>query len=594
MKSISSMPARYGKIIRKTVVLATIAIMVGSSFIGTARADAGDLDTSFDLDGIVITDFGYSTYAAAAAIQADGKTLVAGEGYPNSSADFTLVRYNTDGKLDQSFGTGGKVTTDFGGYDSCRAMAIRPDGRIILAGITNPGAGFNYNIALARYKVDGSLDTSFGMGGMAVFDLLSQVSIFDVELQSDGRIVVAGFITFDSSLPAVDFFVARFTSSGSPDLSFGGGDGFESTDFFNPRDYAFSLVIQPDGKIVVAGGTNDEFGGSYGYLNFDYCMARYNADGSLDTSFGTGGRVVTESFGKGRPADLLLVANGKIVQAVTSQTPQTSYADFALIRYNANGSVDTSFGTAGYTKVDLEGTISLYDQAYGAALQPDGKIVVGGSTNNSRDSGLARFNGNGSVDTSFGTNGVVVTDVDEFEYCTDIAVQGDGRIVTSLWTQTSIETSPGNLTLFHDFAAARYLAGAPPPPADLSINMTDSPDPVGLGQTLVYTITVTNNEFIYPKAAHVTLQDTLPAGTDFVSLQVPAGWVVYEKPAVGSTGKISCSTYTLAAGQTAQFMLAVRVRNAASGSISNTAQVKSLTPDPNGLNNKKTVSTAVN
>ena len=157
-----------------------------------------------------------------------------------------------------------------------------------------------------------------------------------------------------------------------------------------------------------------------------------------------------------------------------------------------------------------------------------------------------------------------------------------------------LDQFPNNVT-FSNFAAARYLDGSAPQPADLSINMTDSPDPVSLGQTLTYTITVKNNEVFYPRAAHVTLQDPLPAGTEFVALQVPAGWVVYEKPVVGGTGKISCSTYTLAAGQTAQFMLAVRVRNGASGStISNTAQVKSATPDPVGSNNKKTLTTAVN
>ena len=590
MESISNMTAHYRRITHKVSALVIVVMLVLSNLVGTASADAGDLDTSFDLDGIAIIDFGPDSYAWATAIQADGKTLAAGKIFGDQYTDFALARYSTNGSLDQSFGAGGLVTTDFGGSDSAYGIAVRPDGRIILAGQTFVEGSGGGNIALARYKVDGSLDTSFGTGGKVIYDILAPVSVRAVALQSDGKILVAGSISFSTYMTVIDFYVARFTSSGSLDTSFGGGDGFEFTDFSNPRDYLSAVVVQSDGKIVVAGGSNDEAGNSFDTLNFDFCMARYNVNGGLDTSFGSGGKVVTQSFGKGSSEDLLLQPNGKLVLVATSKT---NYADFALIRYNANGSVDTGFGNGGFTSVDFDG--DTYDEAHAGALQSDGKIVVVGQSNVIPDySGLARFNADGSLDTSFGTNGIVTTDVAYFDNCTDVAVQADGRIVASIWTQKNV-TEGDHTILYHNFAVARYLDGSSPQPADLSINMTDSPDPVGLGQTLVYTITVTNNEVFYPKAAHVTFQDTLPAGTDFVSLQVPAGWVVYEKPAVGSTGKISCSAYALAAGQSAQFVLAVRVRNAASGSaISNTAQVKSLTPDPNGANNKKTVVTAVN
>ncbi|HJQ71046.1 MAG TPA: hypothetical protein VKA70_18875 [Blastocatellia bacterium] len=564
-----------------TLALAIIAMLVATSLTGRVEAAAGDLDTSFDLDGIASIDSSSIIYLTSVAIQADGKALVAGY----TSSDFALARYNTDGKLDQSFGVGGKVTTEFGANAYAKEIAIRPDGRILLAGTIVPADGSGNNIALARYKVDGSLDTAFGAGGKAIFDLSSPVDASAVALQSDGKIVVAGSIALDSSAPAVDLFVARLTSSGSPDGGFGGGDGFEVTDFFNPRDLASDVVVQSDGKIVVAGMTNDELGSSFGYFNFDFCMARYNADGSLDTSFSGDGKVVTQAFGKGRTEALLLQANGKLVLAGTSST---SY-DFGLIRYNANGSLDTSFGNGGFA----HGGDGLADAA---ALQANGKIVVvGRAVGSPQNSRLARFNANGSLDTSFGANGAVTTDVDEYDHCTAVAIQGDGRIVTSIWKQHLIEGPPGSFTAYAGVAVARYLGDGPPQPADLSIQMTDSPDPVSLGQTLTYNITVTNSEFIYPTAFHVTWQDTLPAGTEFVALQAPAGWVVYEKPAVGGTGKVSCSSYVLQAGHSAEFTLAVRVRNAASGStISNTAQVKSLTPDPVGSNNRKTVTTAMN
>jgi uncharacterized delta-60 repeat protein/uncharacterized repeat protein (TIGR01451 family) len=387
-------------------------------------------------------------------------------------------------------------------------------------------------------------------------------------------------------VPAYDFFVARCTASGSLDSSFGHG-GWMETDFSNPRDFASAVVVQSDGKIVVAGGSNDESGITYGTHNFDFCMARYNPDGWLDPSFGSGGKVVTQSFGKGRTRDLLRQGDGKLILAGT-----TIYTDFALLRYNANGSLDTSFGSGGFVDIDFGNT----DWAIAAALQADGKIVVVGSTDGpSGNSALARLTSNGSLDTSFGNGGTVITDVDEYDRCMGVAIQGDGRIVTSMSTQHFVELAPGTLTSISNIAAARYLGGDAPQPADLAIQMTDSPDPVSVGQILTYRVTVTNTEFIYPKAAHVTWQDTLPAGTEFVSLQVPSGWVVFEKPAVGGTGKVSCSTYALLPGQSAQFTLAVRVRSATSGAtISNTVQVKSLTPDPASANNKKTNLTSVN
>ena len=296
----------------------------------------------------------------------------------------------TPGSLDTTFGTDGKVTTNFSADDSGNAVALQPDGKIVVAGYTNT------NFAVARYNADGTLDTTFDSDGKVTTAIGSGTDKgYALGLQPDGKIVVAGESHNGTDK---DFALARYNANGTLDNTFGTVDsgqtrlGYATTTIGSADDVAYGLALQPDGKIVLAGQSNN---GS----NLDFALARYNANGTLDTSFGTGGKVTT-AFGNGIDSisAVALQPDGKIVVAGYTNT------DFALARYNANGSLDTSFSNDGKVTTDL-GT--AFDAVYAVALQPDGKIVAAGEILTAF--GLARYNADGSLDTTFGEDGKVTT-----------------------------------------------------------------------------------------------------------------------------------------------------------------------------------------
>ena len=260
-------------------VTALALALVAAALPGAAVAAPGALDPTFGTSGEVTTDFGGSDSAQAVAIQSDGKIVAAGGTFSFPSGDFAVARYNVDGSLDPTFGSGGKVTTDFGGFDAASAVVIQPDGRIVAAGRSGGG-----DFALARYNADGSLDPTFGSGGKVTTDFGGGFdAAFGVALQTDGKIIAVG-----QGASSFDFALARYNADGSLDPTFGSG-GKVTTDFTGGFEDAIAVAIQLDGRIVVTGQT---FSG--GFQKF--ALARYNADGSLDTSFGSGG-IVTTNFG---------------------------------------------------------------------------------------------------------------------------------------------------------------------------------------------------------------------------------------------------------------------------------------------------------
>jgi uncharacterized delta-60 repeat protein len=226
--------------------------------------------------------------------------------------------------LDRTFGTRGKVTTDFGGRDGAAAVALQPDGKIVLAGTTtNSDTDIIHHVALARYNVDGTLDASFGSGGKVITGLgtSSDEWATGIALQSDGGLVIAG-----STADPSNFSLARYNSNGTLDANFGVG-GKVITDFGTIAEGALGVALQSDGRIVTAG---------YAYTNGatgDFALVRYNADGTLDTSFGSGGKVTTD-FGTNSDlaAALAIQSDGKIVAAGYAVL-SASGMDFALARY---------------------------------------------------------------------------------------------------------------------------------------------------------------------------------------------------------------------------------------------------------------------
>jgi uncharacterized delta-60 repeat protein len=278
----------------------------------------------------VKTDIGTKTNDTLTCLvqQPDGKIVAGGYLYNGSNTEFALARYNQDGGLDTSFGGTGKVVSAFGGDGgSIRSIIVQPDGKLVVAG----WSGKNYVVAMARYASDGSLDTSFGNGGL-VTTLLPGVNTFAkaLILQPDGKLVVAGNTNSGGN---VNFALFRYNPDGSLDSNFG-TNGMVLTSFFN-GDYANCCVLQPDGKLVEGGYT-------YNGSQYVFALARYNSNGDLDPSFGSGGKVTTAVGNQEDEAQALaLQSDGKLVAAGYSRSGSGNGA-FAFVRYTAAGNIDSS------------------------------------------------------------------------------------------------------------------------------------------------------------------------------------------------------------------------------------------------------------
>ncbi|MDA9941056.1 delta-60 repeat domain-containing protein [Luminiphilus sp.] len=331
-------------------------------------AAAGDLDTTFGTDGKVTTDFnGLTDEARSVAIQSDGKLVVAGISIEGSQIDessfwrFALARYNVNGSLDTSFGGGGKVTTAIGGYiDEAYSVAIQSDGKIVGAGTSL--IGLNDVFALVRYNTDGTLDNSFDSDGKVTTEHGSGSGYaYSVAIQSDDKIVAAGYVA------DAGFALVRYNTDGALDNSFG-TDGKVYAGFDPARDsVAYSVAIQSDGKIVAAGWSEN---GS----NTDFALARYSSDGTLDNSFDSDGKVTTAiGSGKDIARSVAIQSNGKIVAAGWSENG--SNTDFALARYSSDGTLDNSFDSDGKVTSAIG---SGKEIARSVAIQSNGNVVAVG------------------------------------------------------------------------------------------------------------------------------------------------------------------------------------------------------------------------
>ncbi|MEO5572271.1 MAG: T9SS type A sorting domain-containing protein [Bacteroidia bacterium] len=419
-----------------------------------AKAQYGTLDPTFGIGGKVITDIGGADdKGASIAIQSDGKLVIAGFGYNGSNNDVAVTRYQTDGSLDSTFGTNGKVTTAIGSYhDYGLSVAIQPDSKIVVGGYSHNG--LNNDFALLRYMSNGNLDSTFGTNGIVTTAIGSYGdNANSIALQADGKIIAAGF----SDTSTGDFFaLARYNSNGSIDTTFGDA-GRVITHIGLSDDQINSIKLQSDGKII-AGGY------SYNGNDWDFALVRYNTNGSPDTSFGTNGIVTTDIGSDDNMLySIALQSDGKIVGAGWAGL------QFAGARYNTDGSLDNSFGSAGI----VIAIIGVNDEADAVAIQTDGSIIFAGISHNGTnyDFGLIRLQTDGSADSTFGTGGKVVTDFgNDNDYCLSVAIQSDNKIVAVGFS------GPNN---GRDFALARYTAG---PVGILEINATDAmlvyPNPV--------------------------------------------------------------------------------------------------------------------
>jgi uncharacterized delta-60 repeat protein len=430
-----------------------------------AIAAVGDLDISFDTDGIVKTGIRIDSRAEAVVVQNDGKIIAAGYSSSGGNNDFALARYNVNGSPDTSFGNDGKVTTPVRENSEITSMALQSDGKIVVAGYSYDT--FNVNsFGLARYNIDGSLDTSFGTGGKVTTSMGEQSSGAEaIKIQSDGKIVVAGYST--NNLNASAIALARYNPDGLLDTSFGTG-GKTTTSIEGNNEYANSLVIQSDGKIIAAGYSLNQ---TVGRNDNDFALVRYNTNGSLDTSFGTGGKVTTAIGTNNDSANTIAIqSDGKIVAAGYSDNVNNFYSDFAIVRYNAIGSLDTSFGTGG--KVISQFEADYGSEAFSIVVQNDQKLVVAGNSFDSYGTGnsiiaVARYNTDGSLDTSFDIDGKITTPIETESSGRSVVVQTDGKILVA----GSINDGTN---LF--FALVRYLGSSATVPDSPTLSSVTSGD----------------------------------------------------------------------------------------------------------------------
>ena len=403
----------------------------------------GTLDVSFDTDGKVVNDDGGYGLTRSVVVDSVGKIIVAGWFWDGTSSNFAVWRYNATGSLDTTFGSAGKVTTDMGANSEespAYSVVLQSDGKIVFGG--HSGGNGSWNFAVVRYNVDGTLDTSFDSDGKVTTDIgvSTEDLIYSLDLQSDGKIVVAGY---SYSGGQSDFALVRYNTNGSLDTTFD-IDGKVVTDIGAAiADNARSVAVQSDGKIVVAGFS--DIGASS-----DFVLVRYNVNGSLDTTFDSDGKVTTDiGTNSGDTAlTVVLQSDGKIVAAGYSDVGGSG--DFALVRYNVDGSLDTSFDSDGKVTTDI-GISSSDSAGYSVVLQSDGKIVFAGSSvvGGSSDIVVVRYNANGTLDTSFDTDGKVVSDIGTLsdDAANSVVLQSDGKIVVAGYSDAGGSS---------DFIMARY------------------------------------------------------------------------------------------------------------------------------------------
>ena len=408
---------------------------------------AGSLDPTFNSVGYVRTAIGNSVdVGSKVMVQSDGKILVAGISHMGNYNGFALVRYNTNGSIDNTFNGNGKVSIHAGDNnydDNLTSAALQSDGKIVLAGYSNTGT--LKKVTLVRFNSNGTIDTSFDGDGI----VKTSVGNFDnyatsIKILSSGKILVAGYYLDDFGADL--FCLLKYNSNGSLDNTFD-ADGKVSTQILYTENRANDLAVQGDGKIIVAGQLLNN-------SNFDHDIAivRYNSNGSLDSSFDGDGKVITDIAGNGEWVySAGIQSDGKIL--VGGKTYNGSDYDILIVRYNVDGSLDNTFNGNGIVVEDIDNSDNM---AYSLSIQSDQKIIISGVTgyspsNTETDFVVLRYNADGSIDGSFGNSGIVQTNLGgSMDAAVSCAIQNDGKILVAGRTNfTSV--------FDFDFALARYL-----------------------------------------------------------------------------------------------------------------------------------------
>jgi len=396
-------------------------------------AQPGTLDATFGNGGIVSTQISTSyNFGNAMTIQADGKIVVVGQSRVSGKYNMSIVRYNPDGTLDDTFDSDGMLIIEAATVNNfANKVMIQSDNKIVIAGHSFNGS--SADMVVVRLNPDGSIDNTFGTNGIATIDFAGANDLAEsATLQADGKILLGGH-------SADNFSVVRLKTDGSLDSTFG-LNGLAKIIFATGSSYIKDIIVQSDGKILTAGFAS-------GTGAFTFALARFKTDGSLDSTFGTNGMVYYD-FGSGDNFGLAVreKSDGKILIAGNTfiSSPPLVYKQ-AVMQLNADGSKDNSFGTNGIARA---GIANEECYANGLAIQPDGKIILAGyNTDGSTDDFiLSRFNPDGSLDLTFGNNGLAV----KYQIGGEgkaIELLSDGKILVAGNTYTSSASN---------FALVRY------------------------------------------------------------------------------------------------------------------------------------------
>ena len=333
------------------------------------------------------------------------------------------------GDLDKTFGNNGKVNLGIVGYyDVAQEVALQKDGKIVVAGYGMKSLASFKGLSMARYLQNGEMDYDFGnLGVIHKVTMNLEGEVNSVVIQKDDKIVVVGY-SISPTTNNEEITLARFTENGKVDKSFG-NKGLIVTEISSEKEVGESIAIQPDGKIVVVGTTQHN-------PSFDVVLVRYDEYGHLDPYFGLGGIVITDiNSGVDIAKSLVIQSDGKLI--VSGFTFVGNKFFMTLLRYDSNGVLDPTFGESGIVITDINGRRGRMD----LALQNDGKIILVGPSEveKSQHFTLLRFNNNGSLDKSFGKNGITKTIIGDYSEAESVALDSYGNIVVAGTTELGNE-----------------------------------------------------------------------------------------------------------------------------------------------------------
>ncbi len=446
----------------------------------------------FGNTGIITTALGVDSMAYSSIVQPDGKIVTGG--YINTGAsswnpyDFVLVRCNRDGSLDTSFGTGGVVVTSYGSKDGILKIVLQPDGKIIAGGLSNTNV-----FTVARYNSDGAIDLAYGVNGFAVFSLSNSSGTYGINemfLLPSGKLLVLGQGWSNNSF---NYAMLRLNENGSLDTNFG-NLGKVLTDVGGQYDNPFGLVVQPDGKIVVSG---NNYGDGTGVR---FVLVRYLDNGSLDTSFGDNGTgIIKTQIGSGDcfGGHLVRQPDGKIVVAGFGYIE--NQVSLGLVRYNIDGSLDLGFNGSGKVLTAV-GSGAMYGT--NLTLQADGKLVGVGYSNSTGQNvfTLIRYNSDGSLDSSFNQTGIVTTAIGSNAYAYGVLQQPDGKLLATGYCVINGVNCIA-LVRYNSDGILDKVPNTATPTLTTTVTSTETPLPTATATpTFTETATVTSTETPLPTA----------------------------------------------------------------------------------------------